>query len=67
MVNDQEFEKPLRNSQEIINVKKLSEDQLRIKILEGILEATEKRLEHYIKMESELREKLFLKNNKKTT
>lgn len=65
MVNHQEFEKPLRNSKEIINVKKLSEDQLRIKILEGILEATEKRLEHYIKLESELREKLFLRKTQK--
>lgn len=58
MINQQEFEKSLRNSNELIKVKALSEDQLRIKILEGILEATEKRLEHYIKLESELREKL---------
>lgn len=58
MINQQEFEKSLRNSNELIKVKALSEDQLRIKILEGILEATEKRLKHYIKLESELREKL---------
>lgn len=36
----------------------MSEEQLKIKILEGILEATEKRLEHYIKLEKELREQL---------
>ncbi|MGB3259840.1 hypothetical protein [Paenisporosarcina sp.] len=58
MINQQEFEKSLRSSKKIIKVNALSEDQLRIKLLEGILEATEKRLEHYIKMESELREKL---------
>jgi hypothetical protein len=60
MINKQTFEKTLRSSQEIIKVEAMSEEQLRIKILEGILEATEKRLEHYIKLESELREKLNL-------
>jgi hypothetical protein len=61
MINQLKFKKTLRSSNEIIKVKALSEEQLRIKILEGILEATEKRLEHYIKMESELRDKLNLK------
>ncbi|MCM3676898.1 hypothetical protein M3699_24510 [Peribacillus simplex] len=61
MINQLTFEKTLRSSKEIIKVEAMSEEQLRIKILEGILEATEKRLEHYIKMESELREKLNLK------
>lgn len=64
LINQHGFEKTLKSSQEIIKVKAMSEEQLRIKILEGILEATEKRLEHYIKMESELREKLKLKKNK---
>jgi hypothetical protein len=41
----------------------MSEEQLRIKILEGILEATEKRLDHYIKLESKLREKLNSSTN----
>lgn len=61
MNNQHAFEKTLTSSNEIIKVKAMSEEQLRIKILEGILEATEKRLEHYIKLESELREKLNLK------
>jgi hypothetical protein len=61
MINQLKFEKMLKSSKEIIQVEALSEEQLRIKILEGILEATEKRLDHYIKMESELREKLHLK------
>lgn len=60
MVNQQKFEKNLSSSKEMIKVDALSEEQLRIKILEGILEATEKRLEHYMKLESELREKLNL-------
>lgn len=60
MINQLTFEKTLRSSNEIIKVEAMSEEQLRIKILEGILEATEKRLEHYIKLESELREKLNL-------
>ncbi|GHH99533.1 HAD family hydrolase [Neobacillus kokaensis] len=61
MVNQQSFEKTLDGSNEKIIVKKMSEEQLRIKVLEGILEATEKRLEHYIKLESELRTKLNMK------
>lgn len=48
---------------ENIKVNTLSKDQLKIKILEGILEATEKRLEHYIKLVAELREKLDEKDN----
>ncbi|MDQ0197479.1 hypothetical protein [Neobacillus ginsengisoli] len=64
MINQQKFEKTLKNSNEVIKVEAMSEEQIRIKILEGILEATEKRLEHYIKMESELREKLNLKMTK---
>ncbi|WP_312472100.1 polysialyltransferase family glycosyltransferase [Neobacillus sp.] len=63
MINKQTFEKTLNSSQEIIKVEAMSEEQLRIKILEGILEATEKRLEHYIKLESELREKLNSSTN----
>jgi hypothetical protein len=61
LINQHSFEKTLTGSNEIIKVKAMSEEQLRIKILEGILEATEKRLEHYIKLVSELREKLNLK------
>ncbi|WP_181444401.1 hypothetical protein [Bacillus sp. 03113] len=61
MINDLTFEKTLRSSKERIKVEAMSEEQLRIKVLEGILEATEKRLEHYIKLELELREKLNLK------
>lgn len=61
MIKDQSFEKTLKSSKEIIKVNAMSEEQLRIKILEGILEATEKRLEHYIKLESELRKKLNIR------
>jgi len=60
MINQQSFEKTLGSSKEMIKVAAMSEEQLRIKILEGILAATEKRLEHYIKLESDLREKLNL-------
>lgn len=58
MINQYSFDD---NTNEMIKAAALSEEQLRIKILEGILEATEKRLECYIKLESELREKLNLK------
>lgn len=54
MINELTYEKLLRRSKEIIKVESLSEEQLRIKILEGILEATEKRLEHYVQIVSEL-------------
>lgn len=55
MVNKLTFEKNLKHSNEIIKVESMSEEQLKIKILEGILEATEKRLEHYIKLVSQLK------------
>ncbi len=58
MINLQKIEKTLNNSNEILKKDAMSEEQLKIKILEGILEATEKRLEHYIKLEKELREQL---------
>lgn len=58
MINQIEFKKILENANEELSVDTMSEDKLKIKILEGILEATEKRLEHYIKLESELREKV---------
>lgn len=58
MISQIEFDKKLEHLNKKITVKKLSEEQLKIKMLEGVLEATEKRLEHYIKLEKELKSKL---------
>ncbi len=58
MVNSIEIQKELTNSNMLLQVNELSEEEIKIKVLEGILSATEKRLDHYIKLESELREKL---------
>lgn len=54
-----ELSKNLHHSANEIYVKKLSKEEQRIRILEGVLEATEKRLEHYIKLEAELRSELM--------
>lgn len=41
-----------------ISFAKMNDDQIRIRMLEGILEATEKRLLEYIETEQELRRQL---------
>lgn len=41
-----------------ISFVKMSDDQIRIRMLEGILEATERRLLEYIETEKELRRQL---------
>lgn len=58
MINSIQFEKTLKHSEITFEVQRLTEEQMKIKVLEGILEATEKRLEHYIKLEKELRDEL---------
>lgn len=58
MATNYEFTKTLGHLNSEIKVKKLSKEEQRIKILEAILEATERRLEHYIKLEAELRSQL---------
>lgn len=58
MINSYTAEKKLKHSNKKLSVHQLSTDQMKIKILEGILEATETRLNHYIKLEKELREEL---------
>jgi len=52
----------LPNLNQEIETRKLNDLEIRIKVLEGILEATEKRLDHYIKLESELRKQLVQKS-----
>jgi len=57
MINELVFEKELKYSNKVLRVEKLTEDQMRIKVLEGILAATEKRLDYYIKQDSDLKTK----------
>lgn len=47
------YEKELENTGVEVSIANLTEDQRRIKVLEGILRATEKRLLHYIKLVEE--------------
>ncbi len=50
MAADYEMNKSLTNSGLEIEVRRLSPEERRIKVLEGLLEATEKRLLHYIQI-----------------
>lgn len=51
MIKDLKYEKKLENTGLEISIAQLTSDQRRIKVLEGILEATEKRLLYYINLE----------------
>lgn len=62
VVNEIFFNKELKSMDSTLSKQCLSEDQIRIKVLEGILEATEKRLNYYIKLEQELRDQLKRKS-----
>lgn len=55
MANKIKLEKDLKNLNKTLSVSTLSDEQIRIKILEGILEATEKRLNYYISKDNELK------------
>lgn len=44
--------------EEEIAIEKLNDDQMKIRMLEGILEATQKRLLEYIRREKELKSKI---------
>lgn len=50
MANNFEFERELTNTGMTVSVEKMTAEQKRIKVLEGILEATEKRLLYYIEL-----------------
>lgn len=58
MINKIQFNKDLNNLDLTLEKQRLSKEQIRIKVLEGILEATEKRLNYYINLEKELRKQL---------
>ena len=58
MVSEFEAEEELRHEGAEITVRKLSDEQIRIRMLEGILAATERRLLEYIESEKELRREL---------
>ena len=58
MVSEFEAEEELRHEGAEITVGKLSDEQIRIRMLEGILAATERRLLEYIESEKELRREL---------
>lgn len=58
MINEFEYERGLKYLDIKVSKKSLTEEEIKIKVLEGILKATENRLEYYIQLESELREKL---------
>lgn len=58
MVSEFEAEEELRHEGAVITVRKLSDEQIRIRMLEGILAATERRLLEYIESEKELRREL---------
>ncbi|XOI99621.1 hypothetical protein ACMX2M_28110 [Paenibacillus polymyxa] len=58
MIAESEFKRKLDNTGIVLGVEKKTQDELRIKVLEGILEATEKRLLHYIKLNKELASKI---------
>ncbi len=53
MIQELEFNKKLENTGLEISVKSLTAEQLRIKVLEGILKATEERLLYYINLVKE--------------
>ena len=58
MVSEFEAEEELQREGAEITVKKMTEEQIRIRMLEGILAATERRLFEYIESEKELRREL---------
>lgn len=64
VLRSMDFSRMQKYSNQEIRTRELNELEIKIKMLEGVLEATEKRLEHYIKLESELRELLKQKNNR---
>ena len=50
--------------EEEIVIEKLNDDQMKIRMLEGILEATQKRLLEYIRREKELKSKISVLEGK---
>lgn len=58
MINEYRFRRELNYTKATLTKESLSKEEIKIKVLEGILEATEKRLEYYIQLEKELREQL---------
>ena len=50
--------------EEEIAIEKLNDDQMKIRMLEGILEATQKRLLEYIRREKELKSKISVLEGK---
>ncbi len=58
MVSEFEAEEELQREGAEITVRKMTEEQIRIRMLEGILAATERRLFEYIESEKELRREL---------
>lgn len=61
MATELQFEKKLENLQVNLTIEKMSPEQVKIKVLEGILKATEQRLLYYI--EKERNDKQELVNN----
>lgn len=58
MLTEIKIDKELKNTGIELSTIKMSPEEMRIKVLEGILEATEKRLLHYIRKNEELKQQL---------
>lgn len=58
MVNRIKKEKQLENTGISLSKRELTEEEIKVKVLEGILSATEKRLKYYVEQERELYERI---------